>query len=315
MNKQPRDVTGGEAVWGAMIPGLGLINYIWGILTVPIEVLLRRNMGERYFTQANFVGGLILLLLIQFVAYLFALLSPLNIIGMMFGNGGAAAGSWMGSITKWYFVLGMLHFIVIWWRNVIGTPVHTFSAGKSWLRPIGKVIMFVLNLFLDNIVRLIFAMNRKLDKRRLEFALPVLSDVDVFTEKWVEPAFVFLVGFLAAAAGQFTVFCWLTSSAMALNMYTGLRHQQERGYWLNIQDSIREAEYFDQAQNPDKYQKQALQRQRKYERIMKKAAYEVQRNPDMAKIIERNHPTLADAMRAVHTDPISPGEVNPALAA
>lgn len=297
MNNQPRDVTGGEAVWGAMIPGLGLIHYIWGILTVPIEVLLRRNFGERYFTQANFIGGLIILLLIQFASYLMGLLNPLNYVWMIFGRGGSSVESWMGPITKWYFILGMLHFLRIWWQNIIGTPVHTFSAGKSRLRPIGKVVMFVLNLFLDNIVRLVFAFNRKLDKRRLEFALPVLSDVDTFSEKWVEPAFVVFVSFFAAAAGQTTVFFWLLSSAMALNMYTGLRHQQERGYWLNIQDSMLEAEYHKQTKKADRT---ALQRAN--ERMMKKTAYEVQQHPELINVIERSNPTLADAMRAVHVE-------------
>ncbi|GAB2517033.1 hypothetical protein [Spirosoma aerophilum] len=297
-NQQPRDVTGGEAVWGSMFPGLGLINYVWGVATVPMEVFLRRGFGERYFTQANFFGGLVLLLLIQIISYLVGLLNPLNYVWMFFGRGGASVDSMLGPITKWYVIIGMLHFLGIWWRNIIGTPVHTFSAGKSWLRPIGIIVMFVLNLFLDNIVRLIFALSPRLDKRRLDFALPVLSDVDTFTEKWIEPAFIAFISLFAAAVGQTTVFLWLLMSAAAMNMYTGLRHQQERGYWLNIQDSMIEAEYYNQSKNAER-----AAMKRANDRMMRKTAYEVKQNPELVKVIERNNPTLADAMRAVQGEP------------
>lgn len=309
MSKQARDVTGGDAVLGSLIPGLGLVNYVLGWFTAPIEAFLRRDFGQRYFTTQNFYAGLMVLLGLQFIGYLIGLLNPLSIIGILFGRGGSSV-SWLGTITKWYIWLGIFHFLRMSWNNIVGKPVHSFSAGRSWLRPVGQAVMFVLNLFLDAIVRLIFELNPKLDKRRLDIALPTISDADTFTEKYVEPAFVLFVAFIAAGAGQTTVFFWLLFSAMALNLYTGKRHEQEQGFWLDIQDSMIEADYFNQAKNGDN--KNA---RKSYERMLKKALYATEQNPEVAKVIERRNPTLAEAMRAVQQDLANDPDPNPAMAA
>ncbi|GAB4020647.1 hypothetical protein GCM10028808_62640 [Spirosoma migulaei] len=293
MPREKRDVTGGDKMMADVVPMWGIILFILGWFTVPIETFLRRNFGERYYTAPNFFAGFILLLLVQFIGWILRMLNPISIIASVFGRGGSD-DSWMSTITQWYVYLGIFHFLRIWFNNVIGTPQHSFSAGKSWLRPMGRALMFVLNLFLNAIVRLIFAINPTLDKRRLEFALPVLQDVDVFTERFVEPLFVIFVGLLFAASGQTTVFFWLFFSAMALNIYTTMRHEQQRGYWLDIQDSMIEANYFHQA----KYGESSSSK-KSHERMLKKTAFEVEINPDMATVIERNNPTLADAMKAV----------------
>ncbi len=76
MRRQFRDVTGGEQMLSNIVPGLGLMNYILGWFTVPAEVFLRRNFGERYYTRANFFVGLILLLIFHFSASIIGMLNP-----------------------------------------------------------------------------------------------------------------------------------------------------------------------------------------------------------------------------------------------
>lgn len=291
MRKQARDVVGD---WSSMIPGVAQMNYVLGIMTVPIEAFLRRNFGERYFTTANFFAGGILLFSVQLIGNLLTLLNPLSWLGTILGHGGASAASWMGVITKYYFYVGGFHFLRIWWNNVVGTPKHSFSAGRSWLRPVGQAVMFVLNPILNAVVKLIFEINPKLDKRRLEIALPVLQDVDTFTERYIEPAFVLFIGFIAASAGQTMVFVWLGLSAMALNLYTGMRHEQERNYVLDIQDSLIEASYIQQSDEGGSEGKKS------YDRMVKRMVFEVEKNPDAMPTIEGSYPNLAEALKAMN---------------
>ena len=132
MRKQPRNVVGDEQAWAGMIPGLGLMNYVLRLLTVPIEVFLRRDFGERHFTRINFIGGLIILIIWNLISGLFGMLAGgFSITNMLFNRGGADTASWMGGIIYLYVFVGILHFLTIWWKDITGKPVHSFSAGRS----------------------------------------------------------------------------------------------------------------------------------------------------------------------------------------
>ena len=115
MRRQFRDVTGGEQMLSNIVPGLGLMNYILGWFTVPAEVFLRRNFGERYYTRANFFAGLILLLIFHFSASIIGMLNPM---GWFFGRGGSETSPWMWTIIKWYFWIGIFHFLHMWWNDI-----------------------------------------------------------------------------------------------------------------------------------------------------------------------------------------------------
>lgn len=55
---QPRNVWKRETRRGRRLP---LVYTALGLFTVPVEVLLRRNFGQRWLTPANFLGGLFIL--------------------------------------------------------------------------------------------------------------------------------------------------------------------------------------------------------------------------------------------------------------
>jgi hypothetical protein len=291
MKNQARDVTGGEAVWGAMIPGLGLLNYFLGLLTVPIEVFLRRDFGERYFTKMNFFGGLIILLLFQLAGSLFGMINMFNPLIWLMNRHGSAESA-MPGVIKWYVILSLVHFLRIWWRDIKNEPLHSFSAGRSWLRPIGGAIMWVLNLVLDNIVRLIFAVVPGLDKSRLPGLLPALSDKDTFTEKFIEPFFVFIAFLMFMSSGQYMVAWWLFFSVMALNMYTGIRHQNERNEFLDYRDQAILSRQLLTGQSP--------KGSKSKEKMVEKMAREVEKNPDVLPIIEQQNPSLARAIERIN---------------
>lgn len=297
MSKQFRDVTGGEQMMASIIPGYGLINYILGWFTVPIEVFLRRNFGERYFTRANFLAGLFLLLIFQFSADIIAFVAgPMSFI---FGHSGTSDSSpVMWFIIKLYLFVGILHFLRMWWNDIMGHPVHSFSAGSSWLRPVGRGIMTFFNVFLNRIVE--FAVRNlpayRNEMHRLESALPVLRDVDTFTERYVEPVVVFIVALFFSADGDTRVFFWLLFSIAALNFYTGIRHQGERGQVLDVLDSIIVNDQLSSITSGGPLN--ASTRSSQLERIVIATAVEADRKPEVMTILRQEQPSLADAVAA-----------------
>lgn len=293
MRNAPRDVTGGESVWGGMIPGLGLMNYILGLLTVPIEVFIRRDFGERYFTRMNFVGGLIVLILWMFFAKIMGMLNMFNPFDWIFNRRGAGStSSGMGGVIKWYIYFSIAHFITIWVRDIVGSPRQSFSSGRSWFLFIGKGVMWVLNLVLALFVHLIFAFRN--DKERVDSVLPVLRDADTFTERFIEPFFVFFAAFVCFSIGQYTMAWWLFFSVLALNLYTGLRHQQERSIFLDFRDQMIDAEIYRKLLAGEKVRGKNSQ-----VRMVQETAREVEKNPDVLPVIEQQNPSLARAIERI----------------
>ena len=316
MRNQPRDVTGGEAVWGGMIPGLQLMNYLLGLLTVPIEVFLRRDFGERYFTRMNFFGGLIILLLWQLAGSLFGLLNMFNPLMWLLNRRGSEESALPG-IIKWYIIFSIGHFLYMWWKDIIGKPVHSYSAGRSWLRPVGGALMFVLNLILDQVVRMLLSMTPEADQGRLSSLLPVLRDKDTFTERFVEPFAVFVFALMFMSSGQYMVAWWLLFSVMALNLYTGIRHQAERGVFLDYRDQMIDAEFYRAFLAGEQSEGTNAQ-----ERMVRETAREVEKNPDVLQVIERKNPSLAAAierispkLKAMGQEPQRPDEESQPIAA
>ncbi len=297
MRNQPRDVTGGDAVLSQILPGLGFVNYLLGWFAVPAEVLLRRNFGERYFTRANFIAGLILLFVFHLSASILGAVNPLT---WFFGRSNDAPISpWMGSIIRWYFYIGVVHFLHIWWNDIMGQPVHSFSAGRSWLRPLGRAVMWALNLLLELMVHLLVRVLPGYQANRLEEALPVLTDVDTFTERFIEPLFLFILALFASSSGQTSVFIWLLFSVMALNLSTGMRHTAERSYVLDIRDQLIEARQLRDAMKGGNSLPRDS-RSTRLDRAMRATAKEAQRNPDVMDTIRKQHPSMADAIDAMN---------------
>ncbi|GAB3939238.1 hypothetical protein [Larkinella terrae] len=296
MRNQPRDVTGGDQVLSGIIPGLGLMNYILGWFTVPIEVFLRRDFGERYFTRANFFAGLIVLVIFRFASSLVGIFNPLTwLFGSRGGDDPYVYVSWMGTVIEYYFYLSIIHFLRIWWNDITGRPVHSYSSGRSWLRPIGWFLMGILNRFLNAVVRLLFKIIPKTNQDRLPGALPVLRDVDIFTERFVEPFTVFVFAIMCAQIGQTSMFFWLFFSVMALNFSTGARHQAQRSYVLDIRDQLIDAKIINDAlRGIDSPGSERM------EQFIKETAREAERTPEIIQVIEKTHPTLADAIAAMN---------------
>lgn len=293
MRNQPRDVTGGSQVLSGFFPGLNLVNYILGWFSVPIEVFLRWNFGERYFTWANFVAGFVVIAVFRFAS---SVLSALNPLSFLAGGAGDSPESWMGGVMKWYVIIGLLHFTYISVKDMLGNWEHSYSSGQSWLRPLGKLIMGFLNLLIGLVIRLLIrVIPQQQHKDRLADALPVLRDVDTFTERFVEPFVVFVFALMCKAAGQTSMFFWLLISVMALNFSTGMRHRAQRSYIQDIRDRIIEAQMMHDALHNK--QSPGAERTRQF---IQETAREAERTPEIIEVIERQNPTVAAAVIAIN---------------
>ena len=291
MPKQARDVSGGSQVWGSMIPGYGLASYLLGIFSVPIETFLRRDFGERYYTKANFIAGLVLLLLFRFFTDFLSLFNPMNWIRR---GDQAEPTNWLGSIIMWYVLLGIAHFATIWLRDVTDTARHSFDSGTSWLRIAGRGTIWIMNLIAGFFVRIIALALPAQYREKLLNTLPIFRDVNTFTERFIEPFFVLIVMLYAAAKGQAAVSMWLALSFSALNLVTGRRHAQERAYVLDIRDQVIESKAWQEIME-GKQTKRAERLQRTFNETMN----EVEKSPEILETIREDQPTIARAISAV----------------
>ena len=284
-----RDVTGGEQTLGSYVPGYNLFNYVLGWISVPIETFLRRDFGERYYTKPNFFAGIVVLTVFNFSASL----------GRIFGKYTPESneGSLMGNVLLAYLIIGIIHFLVIWWRDIMGTVRYSYDGGRSWLNPIGKLVMRFLNLFLDAFARFLVSVVAPDKKGQLEKGLPVLNDVSTFTERFVEPFVVLVLGFIAMGAGQIAMGFWLFLSVMALSLTTGIKHQAERGYVLDIRDQMLELTTMRGV-----LEGKEMVGMEKMRRVMNETMEQVEKYPETLEVIKARNPSLADAIRAMRAN-------------
>lgn len=156
-----------------------------------------------------------------------------NPLAWLTNHGGATSSGSISGVIKWYIYFSIGHFLYMWWKDLIGVPVHSYSSGRSWLRPIGKGLMFILNLFLNLIVRAIFAITPRSDKDHMPSVLLILRDADTFTERFVEP---FVVGFAALIAGRRAIYHLLVAGVFGHGAEHVHRHPAERGNFLDYRD-------------------------------------------------------------------------------
>lgn len=289
MRNTGRDVTGGQQVWGSLIPGFGFANYILGIFSVPIETFLRRDFGERYYTRANFLGGLIIMVIFNIMRGFLNAINPMT----WFGNQ-VPTESWMWPIIKWYVVFGIVHFITIWVRDISGTSKHSFDSGRSWFNFIGKAILKVMNFVLKLFVSVIASLLPAKAKQKALDAFPIFRDSAVFTERFIEPGIIFFAVIVTGGFGQTAVAFWLMLSFVALNSANAMRHAADRAYALDIRDRLIDARAWQEMMNEGKTKESP-----RIERTVNETLVEIDRNPDAMGTIQEENPTLAKAIEAI----------------
>jgi hypothetical protein len=129
-------------------------------------------------------------------------------------------------------------------------------------------------------------------------ALPFLRDARGFAEKAVEPLVLILLGVLFSNLGAPSVATWLFFSALALVLFTTIRHEIQRNQMLDMRDQQIEAKDMSSAMFGDTESLRIP-----YE--TKKALFEVTNivensSPEAMEAIRRNTPNVAEAMEALN---------------
>lgn len=187
----------------------------------------------------------------------------------------------------------------------MGTARFSYDGGRSWLNPLGRLIMGFLNLFLNAFARILVSIVAPDKKKELEKGLPVLSDVRTFTERFVEPFVVLILGFVAMSMEQIAIGLWLFISVMALSLVTGIKHQAERSYVLDIRDQMIELHAMrklSEGKEPTEFEQMR--------RVVNETAEQVEKYPETLDVIKNRNPSLADAIRAMRANKEHPQTAN-----
>jgi len=257
-----RNVTGGFNMWAQQFPMLNFIMFIFGWFTVPIEVLFRRNFGQRWLTVINFYAGLLVLGAFTVWQTLSSAMggysSSHNSHNNSYQNNvPMGAGAHMETVpydqtpagpsfwdsfmdkSMFFFLLLYLafssyHFFRIWWRNRTNTLLHSFEDGKSWFEPIAALLMMFVNIIAIPVIRLYMLLLPKKERERSQSVPPLIDDITAFTNTVFEPLLLLILAFIFHG----TTRTWLLISAPALAVYANFKETAKLNKMLDFMDTV-----------------------------------------------------------------------------
>lgn len=300
-----RHLYGGRDVMKNIFFILDFVYFFFGLITVTVEVFLRRDFGERYFTRLNFTVGFFFLglwtLVVGGLASFFS--SGFFRPSSMPQQPSNGSYSVMFLFFIGYILLGSVHFIAIWWRNRTDQPLHSLDSGKSWLLPLGKLMMGLVNIVAWLPIKIFsFSLSGE-DKKRLQKLLPLVPDSRTFTERFLEPAVVLFVSALSAMSGLGVIAAWLFMTAILLAARTNYRHETDRHQFLQLRDQILEAKYLPEAMAGAS---DVIRIPKTVRDTVIRTANQIKEDaPEMMEEIKESHPSLADALAAINKTPNS----------
>lgn len=246
MEKTGRNLFGGYDQWAKDFPLLNTIMHFLQWFTVPIEVLLRRDFGERWLTGINFFIGLVVLFWYNLMqqagsSFLAGVTWMLNrqsydqeptFFQRLMGNS-------MFYILLLYLGLGAYHFFKMWWRNRTNTPLHSFDDGISRLEPLAAGVMDLVNAISKPVIRLFINLlpQKEKDKNKGEIP-PLYNNVTAFTDTFFEPLFLFLLAIVMAVLGGGTMAIWLFLSSIAVFIFASWKHTARLNKLLDMRDNM-----------------------------------------------------------------------------
>jgi hypothetical protein len=243
-----RDI-GGFNRWARSSRTISFIMLILGWFTIPAEVLLRRDFGQRWFTVINFYAGLFLMLIFSLLQFAFnrvwdAIQGLITSVATAISPSYEPPESSTDGATDWsmffllvvYVLLGGYHLFKIWWRKKTNTALHSFDDGTSRLEPLGRLLLRPVNTV--SIPMLSLSMRLIPKKQRVVNTAPTLiEDATVFTDTILEPvAFLFLAWRLHGMASL-----WLFLTAIAVAIHANWKETARQSKILDFRDSMIEA--------------------------------------------------------------------------
>lgn len=180
-----------------------IINFIYNLTTVPkltLEVFIRRNFGERYF---SFAMGIITCIVLSVLPYFFPTTDkyPFSIIQMI------------GANLLWYGYVGALVTVLIIRKREIAREPSVFDFAKYSLYQ-GKHIDWFAKTILMQIPRI----------------TPRMID------KVIDPGFFLLVGLLAMLLGSPFLGVWIIFSSLCYHLSNAIAYHQGDHFIMDLID-------------------------------------------------------------------------------
>jgi hypothetical protein len=300
---QSRDMIGFNK-WARSSRTISFIMLIFGWFTIPVEVLLRRDFGQRWFTVVNFYARLLLLLIFSLVQYfLHAIWDMMQdfFIGIAKAINPyykepeqTLADSVMNKSMRFflylYIVLGIYHLFKIWWRSRTHAALHSFDDGTSRLEPVAKHVIKPINKAIAPALALCMRLLPK-QQRIVKTAPQLITDPRAFTNTVLEPLLLLILAIWLEGIARL----WLFISAIALAIHAHWKETARLNKMLDFRDSIIEAKVMAEL-------KEGVLQPNAQGRIMQQAAKELKDNPHVAPQINSQFTNLMSIIEEMNRD-------------
>jgi hypothetical protein len=249
-NKE-RNVFGGFDQWARNFPILNTIMHFLQWFIVPMETLLRRDFGQRYYTKINFYVGFIVLLWLNLIQQIGGVVGAVlgGISNMVNQRDYEGEPSFIDSVIPKlplllllaYLALGSYHFFKIRWRNYNGMYEHSFEDGTSRLTFLASGFMDLINAISKPITSLYMMFLPARQRNAGNKVPPRFNDLTAFTNTFFEPFFLFVVAILLAVIGAGFISIFLMLSSFALAIFANWRETAKLNRLLDSLDSMVDA--------------------------------------------------------------------------
>ncbi|MFN0200705.1 MAG: hypothetical protein ACKVTZ_04260 [Bacteroidia bacterium] len=299
-----RNLFGGYEAWAQNFPFINTLMHFLQWFTVPIEVLFRRDFGERWFTTMNFYVGLLVLSWFTFLQKSGSLMEAL-LSNTPFGKRETPVEDpsllerFMSNIMIWilfvYVAMSAFHFFKIWWRNRTFKPLHSFDDGTSRLEPLAAGVMDLVNMAVTPIVRLFMLVLPEQERQKVKDIPRLLNNVTVFTDTIFEPLVILGLSFFVFSG---TASTWLFISAIAMAIFANWKHTQRLNFWLDMRDSSIDAKAMIEVKDYLTGDNQQVTGGQKI--IMEQIAETVKETPAVAQQMQRDYPDVMDIIKEMN---------------
>jgi hypothetical protein len=313
-----RNVLGSYQMWAQNFPFLNTAMYFLQWLVIPVEVFLKRDFGQRWFTTVNFYVGFLVLFWFNvtqqagsmFGSFLGGSRSrqPTRSPFGFYEEGAEAAPAepslwdkFLENSMLWfllaYLLLSAYHFFKIWWRNRTNTPLHSFDDGKSRLEPFAGGAMTLINAIATPVIGLFIRLLPERDRAAGRGTMPpLLNDESVFANTVLEPLLLFILGLLLSG----TASTWLLVSAFALGIFASWNESKKLDRLLDVRDNIIEGADMREAMKGGDTPQRMNSAQKE---IVQQIAQKVETAPEVAAQVKADFPDLDDIISQMHSKP------------
>lgn len=304
-NKE-RNVFGGFDQWARNFPILNTIMHFLQWFIVPVETLLRRDFGQRYYTKINFYVGFIVLLWLNLIqqiggfmgAVLGGLTSELN--QRSYGEEPSLLDSFLAKVPLLlllaYLALGSYHFFKIRWRNYNGMYEHSFEDGTSRLTFLASGFMDLINAIAKPITSLYMMLLPARQRNAGNKVPPRFNDLTAFTNTFFEPFFLFVLAILFAVIGGGFISVFLMLSSFALAIFANWRETAKLNRLLDSLDSMVDAKDQKRLIKGEPTERITITQRE----IVAQIAERAQENPEAAAQVKDDFPDLDDIISQMH---------------